>query len=57
MGNARAAISTITFARQILAGAEAPVLDQPVLNDAREIVDIGVGAVKLFLGVSILSGT
>jgi hypothetical protein len=34
---------------QIFSGAEAAVFHQPIVNDARQVMNVGFGAVKLFL--------
>ncbi len=50
VGHARTAEASVAFAYEIFARTEAVVLDEPVVDDAREIFDVGRGAVEELLG-------
>ena len=43
VGDAGAAESAVAFADEVFAGVEAVVLDEPVVDDAREVLDVGLG--------------
>ena len=47
VGDARDAVAAVALADQILARPQPLVLDEPVEDDAREVVDIVLGAVEI----------
>src|SRR5580704_12712346 len=51
MRDARAAEAAVAFTDQIFPGTEAVVFDEPVVDDAREVLDVGLGAVEELFGV------
>ena len=56
MRDARAAEAAVAFADEIFARTEAVVFDEPVVDDARQVLDVGLGAVEELLGLGFRDG-